>query len=62
MRYILIFLTVFILSGCYNKIVYISVDQEAAQENKLLLDDNMLDTEDSFEGDSQPVIEVPLVP
>ncbi len=51
-----------LLSACYNKIVLVSVDQEAAQTNTLALDKNTLDADDSFEGDSQPVLEVPLVP
>ncbi len=55
---ILLFITM-IVSGCANKIVFISVDQEAAQENKLLLDDNVLETQDSFEADSQPVVKMP---
>lgn len=52
----------FLLSGCGNKIVFISVDQEAAWENKLLLDDNVLETSDKFETDSKPTFEIPLMP
>lgn len=62
MKKLILFVMLFLLSGCYNKIVFVSVDQEAAQANTLTLDDNVLDTEDSFEGDSQPVIETPLMP
>lgn len=60
---ILLMLVLSLLLGCsHNKIVFVSVDQEAQETNTLTIDDSALETDDRFEGDSQPVIELPLIP
>lgn len=59
--FLAMFVALALTSGCYNKIVFVSVDQEAAKENSLIIDDNVIDTKDKFKGDSQPIVELPLM-